>query len=78
MLSGISPSSGRPCASAQAGVVTVPEVAEAFGCSEWTIYEGVRRGDIPKIRIGESRIVRIPRPWFDRKLAEIAASEHAP
>ncbi len=45
---------------------TVDEAAEAAGVSRNTAYEGVKRGDIPSIRIGK-RILVLWGP-FMRKL----------
>ena len=36
---------------------TVDEAAEAAGVSRNTAYEGVKRGDIPSIRIGKRILV---------------------
>lgn len=33
-----------------------------------TVYEGIRRGDIPAFRVG--KIYRIPRPTFDQMLRD--------
>lgn len=46
----------------------VPEYARLLGVSDHTIYEGVRRGIIPSVRI--LRTIRIPREAGDRILRE--------
>jgi excisionase family DNA binding protein len=47
-------------------IYTVEEAAAKLGISRNSAYEGVRRGDIPGIRIGR-RIV-VPRVPLDRML----------
>lgn len=52
---------------ADSPVLTVPEVAAALRVSNWTIYERIRRDEIPVVRVG-SRL-RVPRVWLDKLLA---------
>ena len=47
--------------------LTVEEAAATLGISRASAYEGVRRGEIPAIRIG--RRVRVPRVALDRLLS---------
>jgi excisionase family DNA binding protein len=44
------------------------EVADMLGVSEWSIYEGVRRGEIPSVGPGKS--VRIPTRWVNERLGQ--------
>ncbi|MCZ6708554.1 MAG: helix-turn-helix domain-containing protein [Chloroflexi bacterium] len=48
-------------------VLTVQETADALGISLNSAYEGIRRGDIPHLRIGR-RIV-VPMEALERLLA---------
>lgn len=48
-------------------VFTVPEFAELVGTSEWTIYEGIKRGEIPTVP-GLGRRKVIPGRWVARAL----------
>ena len=47
---------------------TVPELAERLGLSVETVYRGIRRNDIPHLRIGQRRLI-LPRAAIDRWLA---------
>ncbi|MEQ1954413.1 helix-turn-helix domain-containing protein [Mesorhizobium sp. CN2-181] len=51
--------------------VTVEEAAELLGIGRNAGYEGVRRGEIPSIRIGKRLLV--PRAALDRMLNGEAA-----
>ena len=55
--------------------LTVEEAAATLGISRASAYEGVRRGEIPAIRIG--RRVLVPRVALDRLLSmpEVAEPE---
>jgi excisionase family DNA binding protein len=46
--------------------MTVDEYAAAAGVSRNTAYEGVRRGQVPHVRIG--KLIRIPRAKALRQL----------
>jgi excisionase family DNA binding protein len=46
--------------------VTAKEAAAVLGCNIKSIYDGIKRGEIPAIRLG--RMVLIPRPAFERML----------
>ncbi|MGH7883163.1 MAG: helix-turn-helix domain-containing protein [Candidatus Dormibacteraceae bacterium] len=48
-------------------VLRVEEVHELLGISQWTIYEMIRRGELPALRIG--RLLRIPRPALEEWVA---------
>ncbi len=47
--------------------VSIAEAARLLGCSTSTVYEGIRRGDIPSLKIAEKRTI-IPRKAFERML----------
>ena len=47
-------------------VLTVPEAADLLGICRNAAYEGVRRGEIPSIRIGKRLVV--PRAAFEEML----------
>ena len=49
-------------------VLKPSEVAEALAVSRGTVYEMIRRGEIPSIRMG--RNVRVPRKALERWLVE--------
>jgi excisionase family DNA binding protein len=51
--------------------VTAKEAAAILGCNIKSVYDGVKRGEIPAIRLG--RMVLIPRPAFERMLRGEAA-----
>jgi excisionase family DNA binding protein len=51
--------------------VSVKEAASLLDRNEKTIYDAIRRKEIPSIRIG--RLVLIPRPAFERLLRGEAA-----
>ena len=53
-------------------VLTVPEAADLLGICRNAAYEGVRRGEIPSIRIG-TRLV-VPRAAFEEMLKGGAAT----
>jgi excisionase family DNA binding protein len=46
---------------------SVPEGARKIGVSDNTMYEAIKRNEIPHIRIG--KCVRIPKAALDRMLA---------
>jgi excisionase family DNA binding protein len=46
------------------------EVAEIFEVASWTIYEAVKAGEIPAVKVG--RLKRIPRAWVEQKLSAAA------
>ncbi|MGH7867236.1 MAG: helix-turn-helix domain-containing protein, partial [Candidatus Dormibacteraceae bacterium] len=48
-------------------VLRVEEVHELLGISQWTIYEMIRRRELPALRIG--RLIRIPRPALEEWIA---------
>ena len=48
--------------------LTVDETASALGISRNAAYEGVRRGEIPSIRVG--RRLLVPRPALERMLEQ--------
>ena len=50
--------------------LTVPEVASLIGASPERTYALVAAGAIPSVRFG--RRVRIPRPAFDRWVADLS------
>jgi excisionase family DNA binding protein len=51
----------------QAGVpYTAQEAAERLDVDVKTVYEGIRKGDIPAFRV--SGVIRIPRPAFNELL----------
>lgn len=47
-------------------VLRVREVAELFDVDRSTIYDRVRRGEIPSVGLGSA--IRIPRRWVDEQL----------
>ena len=47
---------------------TVPELAERLGLSVETVYRGIRRNEIPHLRIGQRRLI-LPKASIDRWLA---------
>lgn len=51
-----------------APTLTVAQVAPLLGVSESTIYERVRRGEVPNVALG--RAVAIPRVWLRDHLAK--------
>lgn len=44
-------------------LLSVTEVAELIGCSRQHIFNVIRRGDAPSVRVG--RRVFLPRKWVD-------------
>lgn len=54
-----------------APVLTVPEVADALSVSRWTIYDRIRRGEIPVVHVGRAK--RIPRRWLNELLDDAIA-----
>lgn len=51
----------------QRAVFTVREVAKILGVGRNTLYEALRRGELPALRIG--RRVLIPAAWLERILS---------
>jgi excisionase family DNA binding protein len=47
--------------------LTVKEVAQALGLSPDSVYEGVRKGEIPALRVG--RRICVPRDAFEKWLS---------
>jgi excisionase family DNA binding protein len=45
----------------------IKEVAEIFGTADWTIYEAIKRKEIPAVAIG--RALRVPRLVVEMMLA---------
>lgn len=43
-------------------LLTVPEVADALGVSRRSIYEGIRRDEIPVVEVGRAK--RVPLSWL--------------
>ena len=56
-------------------VLTVPEAADLLGICRNAAYEGVRRGEIPSIRIGKRLVV--PRTAFEEMLRNGAAASRS-
>jgi excisionase family DNA binding protein len=58
---------------------TIPQVCELTALSRSTVYELVRTGELPKIKIGKA--IRITddglRAWLKRCAAEIASAPNA-
>jgi hypothetical protein len=48
------------------------ECADIFDVALWTIYEGIKAGEIYAVGIG--RLKRIPRVWVEKKLTGEAAA----
>lgn len=48
--------------------VTPKEVAATLNCNIKSVYDAIKRGEIPVIKIGRLRF--IPRPAFERLLRE--------
>lgn len=46
-------------------VYTVAELATKMGCGVNTVYEGIKRNEIPHLKIGKRRKI-LPRPVIDR------------
>lgn len=44
-------------------VLRVEDVMSVLGVSRWMVYEMIRRGELPVLRVG--RLVRIPREALD-------------
>ena len=47
-------------------VLSVPEVARLLGCARATIYQAIREGQVPSIRVG--RRILVPRAALQRML----------
>lgn len=47
---------------------TVAEAADKAGVNPKTLYEAIKQGQVPTTKIGKR--ILIPRPAFDRMLAE--------
>jgi excisionase family DNA binding protein len=48
-------------------VFNVDEIAEILRLDRWTVYEAIKRKEIPVVRIG--RAIRIARPVIEKMLA---------
>jgi excisionase family DNA binding protein len=48
--------------------VTVKEAAERLNCNPKTIYEAIKKKQIPAIHVG--KLLLIPRPWFEALLRD--------
>ena len=59
----------------QRETLTVAEAAKALGLSRNSVYEGVRRGEIPALRIG--RRVVIPRTALAALFHELRVADSA-
>lgn len=57
----------KPEPPTQRATLTVSEAIEATGLSRNTVYDGIRRREIPSVRVG--RRILIPRVAFERWLA---------
>jgi excisionase family DNA binding protein len=55
--------------------LTVKEIAEILNCNPKTVYEAVRKGQIPAIRV--SKLFLIPRAAFEKLLRDGATAEVA-
>jgi excisionase family DNA binding protein len=55
--------------------LTVKECAAILKVNPKTVYEGIRKGQIPAIRV--SKLFLIPRPVFERMLRDGAAGTEA-
>lgn len=53
---------------AEMKLLTVSDVAKALGVSRYTVYNMIRRGQIPALKLGR-RTIRIPENWLDQLLA---------
>lgn len=47
-------------------VLTVEEAGEVLRCSRGSMYEAVRRGDVPSVKVGRS--IRVPRHALEAML----------
>jgi excisionase family DNA binding protein len=66
-------SSVRPTAFDElADFLSVEEAATYMNVCSWTVYEAVKRGEIPHRKFGRKKI-RIPKSYFDPRIAENAA-----
>jgi excisionase family DNA binding protein len=43
------------------GMLTIDETARQLGCGRWGVYEFIRTGELPSVKIGRRRVVR----WAD-------------
>lgn len=53
---------------------TAEEAAVILGVSHQTVGRMVRRGDLPQVDFGSSRVIRIPRWAIDERVAPPVAS----
>lgn len=58
--------------SEQRNVYSVPEVAQRLGIDRNTVYQAVKEGQIPSIRVG--RRILVPRLAFERMLENGSAA----
>ena len=54
---------------------TVPQLAAKLGLSAETVYRGIRRNEIPHLRVGKRRLI-LPRASIDRWLASAGVGAH--
>ena len=47
---------------------TIPEAASLLGISTWSYYQGVKRGDLPALRLTPRRLV-VPKIQLEELLA---------
>ena len=57
----------------QRQVLKVEDAMSVLGVSRWMVYEMIRRGELPVLRVG--RLVRIPREALDEWIA--TKTEHS-
>jgi excisionase family DNA binding protein len=53
--------------------MSVAEYADAVGVATSTVYDRVRRGEIPNVGAGDGHRVLIPRSWFLQQFADAGA-----
>lgn len=58
--------------------LTVPQVAQLLKCDRSTIYELIRQGRIPHIKLGERAGIRIPKAEFEQWIADQLAASTPP
>ncbi len=52
---------------------TVPEAAALLGISAWSYYEGIKRGDLPALRLTPRRLV-VPKVALEALLTQKGAA----
>jgi excisionase family DNA binding protein len=50
--------------------LSVPEAARVLGVGRIAMYQAVRDGRVPALRVGRKPKFRVPRPVIDRLLAD--------